>query len=441
MLRNNQILAGSYEIEGLLGSGGMGNVYLARDIRRGGRVAVKERLGRSDGADELLREAEIMGKLRHKGLPRLRKAFRERGSVYLVMDYVEGETLKSVLAEEGRLSEEKVLSVARELADILRYLHGLWPPVYYLDLKPSNILIDGEGGVRLIDFGAARETGGSRNKMPVSLTRGYAAPEQYLGDRMDERTDLYALGVTLHFLLTGKNPNEPPFLFEDVRKLNPKITKETAELVRKLLDPAPEKRVQSAGELLSALSKTGKKHIFTDRTKQKRLFLGGTAAAVVMMLVITGGAGGKETKNGGEIRFSLAPGNYNGYQLLLVDFDREDGKLYYTTDGSEPTRESEVYMDGIVLSRPEVKVRVRLLSFDGESREESADYTITAAEETIDIDQESEAAWDIYYALDKKWTEPLYNYELAEIRSLPARDLTEENQWLMEYMPFLRDGS
>lgn len=441
MLRNNQILAGSYVIEGLLGSGGMGNVYLARDIRRDRWVAVKERIGRTDGADELLREAEIMGKLRHKGLPRLRKAFRERGSVYLVMDYVEGKNLKSVLAEEGWLSEERALFVARELAEILRYLHGLHPPVYYLDLKPSNILIDAEGGVQLIDFGAARETGASREEMPVSLTRGYAAPEQYLGAGMDERTDLYALGVTLHFLLTGKNPNEPPFLFEDVKKLNPKITKETAETVRKLLDPVPDQRFQSAGELLSMLSKSGKNGLFSDRTKRKRLLLGGAAAAVILVLIISGSTGGKETKDGGEIRFSLAPGNYDGYQLLLVDFDREEGRLYYTTDGSEPTRESSVYMDGIVLSRPEVNVRVRLLSFDGESRDEGGDYTIREDQETVEIDKDSEVAWDIYYALDKKWTEPLYNYELAEIRSLPARDLTEENQWLMQYMPFLRNES
>ena len=441
LLVNNQILAGSYEIERLLGSGGMGNVYLARDIRQGGRVAVKERIGGSDGADELLREAEILGKLRHKGLPRLRKAFRERGSVYLVMDYVEGNTLKALLAEEGCLIEEQALFIAGELAELLTYLHGLRPPVYYLDLKPSNILMDKEGNVRLIDFGAARENGGSGQKSHVSLTRGYAAPEQYLDGRIDERTDLYALGVTLHFLLTGKNPNEPPFLFEDVRKLNPKITKNTADLVRRLIEPVPAQRMQSAEELLSMLRKPGKRRLSENRKKGKRLFFGVTAAAAALIFVIMGGSVGAEDKGGGEICFSLAPGSYEGYQLLSIDFDREEGKLYYTTDGSEPTRESEVYLDGIVLSRPEVRVRVKLFSFDGKSRDESAEYRISSEQEVIEIDRDSEVAWDIYYALGKKWTEPLHNYELAEIRSLPGRDLTEENEWLIKYMPFLRNAS
>lgn len=441
MLRNNQILGGSYSIEGILGSGGMGNVYLARDLRWGGRVAVKERLGYSSDADQLLKEAEIMGRLRHKGLPRLLKAFRERGSVYLIMDYVEGKSLKKLLSEKGRLSEDEVLSIAGELAEILRYLHGLHPPVYYLDLKPSNILIDGEGRVRLIDFGAAKERGAypQGEKKPQSLTRGYAAPEQYLGKPIDERTDLYALGVTLHFLLTGKNPNEPPFLFEDVRKLNPKITKTTAELVRSLLEPSPEDRLQSAEALLSVLKNTGKKDWWKRLTPAKKI-LCGAAAALLMLLIITGtgkeGAGKAE-----EIIFSLAPGNYEGYQLLFVEYDHEKGRLYYTTDGSAPTRESPVYVDGIVLSRPEVRVRAALFSFDGETVEESGDYKIHSKEEIVEILPDSEVGRDIYYALSKRWTEPLYNYELAELRSLPSKDLTEENEWLIAYLPFLRNPS
>lgn len=438
MLTENQILAGRYRVIRVLGNGGMGNVYLTEDLLGGERVAVKEQHGGTLECDGLLREAAVMGRLRHRGLPRLRRAFRDRGSVYLVMDFVDGKSLRTLLAEEGHLPEEQALSIARELAEILMYLHGLKPPVYYLDLKPSNILIDGNGAVRLIDFGAAEAS--RTGKAFHTLTRGYAAPEQYLaGGRIDERTDLYALGVTLHFLLTGKNPNEPPFEFEEIQKLNPKITKEASAVVRKLLEPSPEDRFQSARELLSALSGVkgnGLRRFFADRRK---LLAVGSAAGLLLVLLIRALVMTQQEQGAQEIRLSLAPGSYQGYQLLTVDYDSNEGRLYYTTDGSEPTRSSPVYLDGIVLSRPEVRVRLKLLTFGGKEKEKAGDYRIESPVDVIEIPWDSEVAWDIYYALGKSWMEPLYSYELAEIRTLPAKDMTEENRWLTEYMPFLRE--
>lgn len=447
MRKKGEILAMRYEVAETLGSGGEGAVYLAKDRVTGQRVAVKETLPGGRRREAAAKEAELMGKLRHPGLPRLLRVLYERDAVCLVMEYVEGQSLRSIL-KKGSLPEEEAVRIAGELCDILIYLHTRKPPVCCLDLKPSNILLDSDGRVHLIDFGG---TGG--------LTRGYAAPEQYLTDRQPGTgTDLYALGVTLHYLLTGKNPNQPPFYFEKVRKLNPKITKETAGIVERLLLPLPEKRWGSAAELKSAFSARGRK-----RRKRRRSFLAGISGAGILLVasvlaglrpadsnVLSGaasepaGAANTAFRREAEapgLSFTVPPGTYAEYRLLSVAYDCSAGKLYYTTDGSEPTVDSMLYRDGIVLSYPQTTVRAKLMGFDGSEAEASATYRITKDVRELTVQPDCRLIWDIYYALEKPWDEPLFNYELAQVRELPEADLTEENRWLIKDMPFLRQDA
>lgn len=451
MRGTGELIAGRYLVTGVLGSGGEGAVYLAEDTVRGTVVAVKEYFFYRKSREVVMQEAERLRKLSHPALPKLLQVACERDTICLVTEYIQGESLRALLGREGHLPEETVRQVAVQLCAVLSYLHTRKPPVHYLDLKPSNILLDQEGQVHLIDFGSE-----------ASLTRGYAAPEQYLsGSVLDARTDLYALGVTLHFLLTGKNPNQAPFIFEKIRKLNPKITKETAELVERLLLPAPEERWQSAEELRQALlGHSGKR-----RQALKRFLVPVLAAGVLTFTAVPVFLQGSKAEEAATITneppgqsapvsdsitaarrnkrepsftLSLPPGEYESYRLLTVDYDPAEGKLYYTTDGQPPDEHSSLYRDGIVLSAPSETVRLRFIGFDGKEREESAQYRITALVEEIPAEPDRKVVWDIYYALGKPWTEPLYNYELAKLRELPEEDLTEEDRWLTEYMPFLR---
>lgn len=434
MREKGEVLAGRYEITGVLGRGGEGNVYAAYDRVAARKAAVKEVLFSGTG-DVTLQEAGLLRTLRHRGLPKLYQTFRERGACYVVTEYVEGQSLKERLTS-GPVPEEEAVRIISQLCLILRYLHG--QGVCFLDLKPSNILLDNEGNVHLIDFGVARALPKDAKRTQgggVGLTRGYAAPEQYVGNgAISERTDLYALGVTFHYLLTGKNPNQPPFVFERVRKLNPKITIEVEGIVERLLQPQPKDRYASADELLAALRGIGR------GGKQKRseqrnrwVFLGAGAAAVCLILLLAV-RGSSAVQRG--LSFSLPAGSYADYQLLTIDYDPNRGKVYYTVDGTEPDRSSALYRDGIVLSHPYTRVRAKLLGFDGSEKETAAEYTVTAPVEVVAASLTERAVWDIYYTLGKPWSEPLYNYELAQIRSLPAEDRKEGDEWLESYMPF-----
>ncbi len=427
----------------VLGRGGEGTVYLAWDTERSGYAALKEYPVCPETAERIEKEALRLKVLSHEGIPAFHALFRENGRLYLAMEYIDGKSLKTLLEKKGPPGEKEVLRIASELCTLLEYLHTRSPAVYYPDLKPSNILLDREGSVHLIDFGAE-----------TAHTRGYAAPEQYLSDAApDTRTDLYALGVTLHYLLTGKNPNHPPFCFERVNKLNPKITIETTSLVEKLLQPSRERRWQNAGEVKKAIGGIGYHHM---RRRIMRTCLA-VAAGVCVFAGVTGIKGYQpeisadaqmlevqtaEQEKGKEpqriLAFSLPEGSYEGYQLLTISYDPLYGSVYYTTDGSEPGRESFPYRDGIVLSAPMETIRVCQLGLDGECTEIQGDYRITKAVERVAVSPDRPVVWDIYYALGKSWTEPVLNYELARIRELPAGEIQEEDKWLLNYMPFLR---
>ncbi|MBV9231494.1 MAG: serine/threonine protein kinase, partial [Chloroflexi bacterium] len=207
-----------------LGQGGMGAVYKAEDIELGDRiVAVKEMSLRAlsqqeeeEAAQAFKREALLLAGLMHPNLPRIYDHFAEAGRWYLVMDFIEGETLEDYLgkAPGGKLPVKEVLEIGIQLCTVLDYLHTRQPAIIFRDLKPSNIMRTPAGQLYLIDFGIARHFKPGQAKDTTAFgSPGYAAPEQYGKTQTTPSADLYSLGALLHEALTGIDPSITPFFF------------------------------------------------------------------------------------------------------------------------------------------------------------------------------------------------------------------------------------
>jgi serine/threonine protein kinase len=230
-------------IERLIGGGGMGMVYLARDQRLSNRpCAIKEMVDhfidpqqRIEANEYFAREADTLAQLKHTAIPGISDRFDDQNRHYLVMEYVEGRNLEEEIAVRGGpLPEGLVIDVARQLCDVLAYLHGLTPAIIYRDMKPSNVMLTGNGRIVLVDFGIARLFKGQRKGTMIG-TLGFAAPEQYQGVA-DPRTDLYSLGATLHYVITGRDPEKfPPFSFPPVRQLRGDISSNLAGAIDRAL--------------------------------------------------------------------------------------------------------------------------------------------------------------------------------------------------------------
>jgi serine/threonine protein kinase len=237
------VLQQRYRIERLLGGGGMGMVYLARDQRLSNRpCAIKEMVDHFIDAQQRLeaneyfaREADTLAQLKHPAIPAISDRFDHQNRHYLVMEYVEGCNLEEELARRsGPLPEGLVIDIARQLCDVLAYLHGLQPPIIYRDLKPSNVMLAGNGRVVLVDFGIARLFKAQRKGTMIG-TLGFAPPEQYQGIA-DPRSDIYSLGATLHYVLTARDPEKfPPFSFPPVRELRPAVSSNLAGAIDRAL--------------------------------------------------------------------------------------------------------------------------------------------------------------------------------------------------------------
>ncbi len=241
-----------------LGKGGMGIVYQARDTQLGNRfVAIKE-MSQSNLSSQQLRdattafrrEALLLANLSHQNLPRIYDHFDEDGKSYLVMDFIEGETLAELLAQipgQGLLLEE-VLLIAEQLCSVLGYLHTRRPPIIFRDIKPANIMITANGDhLYLIDFGIARffKPGQAHDTYFIG-TAGYAAPEQY-NAQTTALSDIYSLGVVLHQLLTGLDPTKAktPFSFPLIRAYNTQVPPLLEALIMQMVDVNPTSRPAS----------------------------------------------------------------------------------------------------------------------------------------------------------------------------------------------------
>ncbi|MFS0839487.1 serine/threonine protein kinase [Paenibacillus sp. 1P03SA] len=252
------ILGSRYRIVSVAGRGGMGTVYLAEDLKlKGKRWAVKETLRHARDYQRFIDEAEMLIRLQHVHLPGIVDYFPpdDEGFSYLVMDYIEGETLVERFDRTGgQVGAAAAVNYALQLCDLFHYLHDELPvPMIYRDLKPSNIMIDGQEQVRLIDFGIARHF---KNGSPADTVRvgtvGFAAPEQFQQLQTDRRTDLYSLGAVLYYLLSGgKYPYSSTV---SLARLNKEVPESLSAVVGKLLEPEPDNRYPNAGKLRADLA-------------------------------------------------------------------------------------------------------------------------------------------------------------------------------------------
>jgi serine/threonine protein kinase len=205
-LADGSILHDRYRIDGQLGKGGMGAVYLAFDMTLQIKVALKENLNVNPESErQFKREATLLATLRHPHLPRVTDHFILEGRQYLVMDYIEGEDLHTRQAHQPATVEE-VLRWGDSLCDALQYLHTREPSIIHRDIKPANIKLPPDGNVVLVDFGIAKIYGGQTTTGARGLTPGFSPPEQYGGSRTTAASDQYALAATLYSLLVGRPP-------------------------------------------------------------------------------------------------------------------------------------------------------------------------------------------------------------------------------------------
>lgn len=252
----NRLINNTYEILDVVGKGGMSVVYKARHIRLNTIWAVKE-VHKSTGENiDLLAETNILKRLNHKTLPRIIDIFEDDQNVYVVEDFVSGDTLQKIIDRDKVIDEGRVLEWFKTLSEVLVYLHGQTPhPIIYRDMKPANVMLQSDQTLKLIDFGIAREyKPENRTDTTVVGTRGYAAPEQYGMTQSDARTDIYSLGVTMYYMATGKSPFEPPYTFVPARQLNPRLSAGMEAILAKCVQNEPEERYQSAEELLDDLN-------------------------------------------------------------------------------------------------------------------------------------------------------------------------------------------
>lgn len=245
-----QIFSNKYKILSEIGQGGGSKVYLAEDVRSGARWAVKE-LYKDCNVDcfydAMLAEAKMISGLQHPGIPRIVDFVDTKVGVVIVMDYIEGQTMSTIIQEKGMLSQAFIIDIAKQLVDILDYVHS--KDIIFRDLKPANIMLCPDGKVMLIDFGIACRLDPYRIDDTTCLgTVGFAAPEQYHGE-YDYRTDIYAFGATLFNIATGVSPAERGTGALEIRKYNPWLSAALEYIVLKCAELDPKRRYQSFQEV------------------------------------------------------------------------------------------------------------------------------------------------------------------------------------------------
>ncbi|MFZ2487441.1 MAG: protein kinase [Anaerolineae bacterium] len=271
-IRTNVILMGRYQVQGELGRGGMGSVYLAYDLQHRRPVAIKvARLAGADARAQFRKEALYLQRLHHHNLPRVLDTFSDDQRDFLVMEYIPGDDLESLVQRQGSQPEWLVLRWADELLDVLDYLHMQDPPIIHRDVKPGNLKLRQNDTLVLVDFGIAKEyrpEGGPARGINA-VSPGFSPPEQYSEAPTDERTDVYAAGATLYYLLTGQAPAPAPdreagvATVAPVAKLAPKTSQATDRLVMQALHLASGERWGNAAEMRRTAQVASRKLITT----------------------------------------------------------------------------------------------------------------------------------------------------------------------------------
>ncbi len=278
-LTSGVTLVGRYVIQEVIGVGGMGSVYRARDLHFPSvvkLVAVKEMINRAPDplvrkniVQNFEREANLLATLNHPSIPRIYDYFTSDNRSYLVLEFIHGKDLEAIINETpGFLTEERVLGWAIQLCDVLASLHAHKPdPIIFRDMKPSNVMVNPADNIILVDFGIAKPFLVGQKGTMIG-TEGYSPPEQYRGEA-GPLADIYALGATIHHALSRRDPRlEPPFSFGErpMRKINPAISAELEAVIETALQYNPEDRFPSAEAMKEALVAAGRKTGILNRT-------------------------------------------------------------------------------------------------------------------------------------------------------------------------------
>jgi len=258
------LLAGRYRIIALVGEGGFGAVYKAVDMQHDEALVALKQINLSglrprdviEATETFNREVDMLSGLKHPNLPRIYDYFTDVEHWYLAMDFIEGETLEEYLnsAKEGHLPVEEVLEIGIQLCSVLDYLHTQRPPIIFRDVKPANVMRTATGILYLIDFGIARRfTPGQRRDTTVLGSLGYAPPEQYGMAQTTAQSDIYSLGATLRYLLSGKDPSVPAPGYAPLYAQEQGVPAELDQLLGQMLELDADKRPASMEVVKQAL--------------------------------------------------------------------------------------------------------------------------------------------------------------------------------------------
>lgn len=276
-LKSGEVLRGRYKIRERIGQGGMGSIYLADDVRLKGREcalkeveydrALPEKI-RDEAREQFLREATVLARLDHPNLPKVSDFFSNGPRDYLVMDYIPGSDLRTLMMEARRnktfLKEKEVLTWAEQIANALAFLHMQEPPIVHRDIKPSNLKLMPNGIIKLVDFGLVKIL--APEEVTITIIQGqgtalYTPLEQYGGSdtHTDIRSDIYSFGATLYHLLSNESPADARkrFLQPDslipIRQINPDIMQRTERAVLWAMSLHPDERPASMDEFRQSL--------------------------------------------------------------------------------------------------------------------------------------------------------------------------------------------
>lgn len=283
-----------YTIRERLGKGGMGSVYLVKDLKLDAFRAVKIIDKNTKHKIDQFTEVNIMKNVQHPYLPSVMDFSEDSEYIYIIMELITGTTLDNVLKSNGNIEEDKVIKWAKKICDVLSYLHNdLDYKVIYKDLKPSNIMVSADGErITLIDFGISQMV--SKEKLEKNIrvgTKAYAPPEQFREEPIDERVDIYSLGVTLYHLLTGKNPKSLEEEFISLRQINPNLSEGIEIIVAKCIQEDPSMRYSSMKEVIHDLEnvhKIGRQYEIKKKTKNYKVTGCLVGASLCAMLALGG---------------------------------------------------------------------------------------------------------------------------------------------------------
>lgn len=251
---------GKYEVLKLIGRGGFYTTYLVRNIHVNKALAMKvcDKKNRHYSPamrENILTEPYMMQKLNHPAIPRVVDIIEDEESIYIVRDYIEGETLETIVRMYGAQPADKVIEWGKQMCSALGYLHSQNPPLIYRDMKPANVILKPDGAIKFIDFGIMRAYKPNQSSDTCCLgTKGYAAPEQFGGSQTDARTDIFGLGMTMFRLVTEVDPIEPPYEIKPICTINPNLPRGLEYIISKCIQLNPNERYQSCEELMADLN-------------------------------------------------------------------------------------------------------------------------------------------------------------------------------------------